>query len=205
MADWIVSFFGSWIENEYWLCAVLSVFPVTEIKGGILCAAVADVNLLLAFLCCFGASVLLSATLCAVFPAFLRLIERVPKIKRFTSFLTDRIEKKAEIISSKAKNAENAKEKKIFGVFAFVALPLPLTGVWAGALLASILRLDYKSSLFALTAGNFAAGGIVLFVALAAGEKAADVLNVFLFVALAALAFAIGKWVFLERKKTEVR
>ena len=202
MGERIVSFLEGFISNKYLLCAVLSAFPVTEIKGGILCAAVADVNLFLAFLCCFGASVLLSAALCALFPRLLLFAERAPKIRKVTSFLTDRLEKKAELISSEAaKNAEKAKGRKVFALFAFVALPLPLTGVWAGALLAAILRLDYKNALFALTAGNFAAGGIVLFVALAAGARADAVLNVFLFLALAALLFAIGKWALGKKRK----
>ena len=76
MGDWIVSFFGKIIGNKYLLCAVLSVFPITEIKGGILCAAVADVRLLLAFACCFLSSVALAAALSALCPALLRAAEK---------------------------------------------------------------------------------------------------------------------------------
>ena len=200
MGEWIVSFFGGVIENKYLLCAVLSVFPITEIKGGILCAAVAEINLPLAFACCFGASVLLSAVLCAGGPVLLRIAERSPIVKSLTSFLTDRLEEKAERIASKAKGGDRKIGKKLFALFAFVALPLPLTGVWAGALLAAILRLDYKNSLFALSAGNFTAGGVVLFVALVAGEKANLVLNLFLLAALAALLAAALKWALGKRR-----
>ena len=111
------------------------------------------------------------------------------------------MEEKASEIASKAKSGEKGRAQKAFGLFAFVALPLPLTGVWAGALLAAILRLDYKTSLLSLSAGNFVAGGIVLFVALIAGDKAELVLNVFLFAALAALLFAAIKWGIGKRKK----
>ena len=201
MGDRIVSFFGKIIGNKYLLCAVLSVFPITEIKGGILCAAVADVRLLAAFFFCFLASVALAAVLCAICPLLLRAAERSALVRRFTSFLTDRLEEKAEKIASSAKNGGKGKSQKVFGLFAFVALPLPLTGVWAGALLAAILRLDYKSSLLALSAGNFVAGGIVLFAALVAGEKAEFVLNVFLLAAFAALIFAAIKWGIGKRKK----
>ena len=201
MGDRIVSFFGKIIGNKYLLCAVLSVFPITEIKGGILCAAVADVRLLAAFFFCFLASFALAAALCAICPLLLRAAERSSLVRRFTSFLTDRLEEKAEKIASSAKNGGKGKSQKVFGLFAFVALPLPLTGVWAGALLAAILRLDYKSSLLALSAGNFVAGGIVLFAALVAGEKAEFVLNVFLLAAFAALLFAVAKWGFGKRKK----
>ena len=92
----------------------------------------------------------------------------------------------------------------MLGLYAFVAVPLPFTGVWAGALLSAIMRLDYGNSLFALLLGNFTAGGIVLAVSLLAGEKATVVLTIFLYVALAVLlgmiARAIGQRIIAKER-----
>ena len=204
MADKLVEFLGRLIDNKYLLTAVLSVLPVTEIKGAVLFAAVSNIDPIIAFLCCVGATVALSACLSAICPMLIRLAEKIPPVKKLTDFLTDRVKETAAKIELKAvKNGDAGERQKLLGVFAFVAVPLPLTGVWAGATLAAILHLDFKSSLFALATGNFVAGGVVLFIALAAGERASLVLNVFLLVALAALMFAIAKWAL--SKLTEIK
>ena len=47
------------------------------------------------------------------------------------------------------------------GLFLFVAIPLPGTGAWTGALVATLLELDLKKSFIVIAAGVFTAGVIV--------------------------------------------
>jgi uncharacterized membrane protein len=47
------------------------------------------------------------------------------------------------------------------GLMAFVAIPLPGTGAWTGALIAFLFGLDYKKSLSIIAIGVFIAGIIV--------------------------------------------
>lgn len=49
-----------------------------------------------------------------------------------------------------------------FALFFFVAIPIPGTGAWTGTLAASILNLDFKKTMFAITAGILVAGFIML-------------------------------------------
>lgn len=199
MGEKIAELFGNVVENEYWLIAILAVVPITELKGAILYAAVTKTRLVLASLVAYAASSVLSAVILPFLPPLLGFIERNPKVRRVTSFLTDRLERKAGKILETAGVPGRGKYKSrlMLGLYAFVAVPLPFTGVWAGALLSAIMRLDYKNSLFALLLGNFTAGGIVLAVSLLAGEKATVVLTIFLYIALAVflgmLARAIGQ------------
>ena len=53
-----------------------------------------------------------------------------------------------------------------FALFLFVAIPLPGTGAWTGTLAASILNLDFKKTMSAITAGVLVAGIIMLLVSL---------------------------------------
>ena len=48
-----------------------------------------------------------------------------------------------------------------WGLFLFVAIPLPGTGAWTGALIASLLELDTKKAFLTIAAGVFTAGIIV--------------------------------------------
>ena len=51
-------------------------------------------------------------------------------------------------------------------LFLFVGIPVPGTGAWTGTLAASMLDLDYKKSVLAITGGVLLAGGIMLLISL---------------------------------------
>ena len=51
-------------------------------------------------------------------------------------------------------------------LYLFVAIPMPGTGAWTGTLAASILNLDFKKSVIAVTAGGVTAGLIMMLVSL---------------------------------------
>lgn len=202
MSDAIVSLLRRLTENPYLLSAILSVVPVTEIKGSILFAAATGANPLFAAGAAYGSSFLLCFILTFTVPKALRTMERFPRVKKATSFLTDRMTEKADkLIAGVGETSEEKRRNKlIFGAYAFVALPLPLTGVWTGALLCALLRLDRKSTFFALSTGNLTAGGVVLAISLLAGEKAAFVLDLFLLLSLGLLLFALFKRLLKKRK-----
>ena len=46
----------------------------------------------------------------------------------------------------------------LWGLFLFVAIPIPGTGVYTGAFLAFLFNLDKRKALFALTSGMLTAG-----------------------------------------------
>lgn len=62
-----------------------------------------------------------------------------------------------------AREKHSAKIQKYgaIGLFAFVAIPLPLTGVWTGALLATLVGMPLKKSLPAIFLGVITAGLLV--------------------------------------------
>ena len=51
--------------------------------------------------------------------------------------------------------------KQNFGLFLFVAIPLPGTGAWTGALIASLFRMKIKDSLPCIFLGVIVAGLIM--------------------------------------------
>ena len=58
----------------------------------------------------------------------------------------------------------------IWGLLLFVAIPLPGTGGWTGALLASLLQLDKKKSFGVISIGVFIAGLIISVLSLLIGS-----------------------------------
>lgn len=48
------------------------------------------------------------------------------------------------------------------GLFLFVAIPLPGTGAWTGALIAAVLEMNRKKSFLVIAIGVFVAGLIMM-------------------------------------------
>ena len=82
-------------------------------------------------------------------------------LKQFCNFCLKKGEKAGTKLLKKAGNYGT-----YFALFLFVAIPLPGTGAWTGTLAASILKLDFKKTVIAISAGVLVAGLIMLAVSL---------------------------------------
>ena len=80
------------------------------------------------------------------------------KIERYFS------DKASETLDKrKEKNKRGISEKilKQLGVFIFVAIPLPMTGVWTGTAIAVFLNLKFREAVVPVVTGNFIAGLLI--------------------------------------------
>ena len=161
----MVEFIQNLIGNDRIATLIMSLVPLIELKGGIIFARGASLN----FFESFGLSYL-GSTL-AFIPVFFLLIPiltLLKKIKWFKAF-ADKIElffkDKADSALKKAeksgKKARTEKFYKILGTFIFVAIPLPMTGVWTGTAVAVFLGLKFKDAVLPVVIGNFIAGAII--------------------------------------------
>lgn len=140
---------------------IIAVLPVVEARLAIPIAfgygLGAAESLIWAFL---GSSLVVPLLLLWLIPFIRWLSEGV--FRKAGKAVYSHLQTKAAGISSGCKpNAALTERKKIAGVFAFVAVPLPMTGVWTGSAVACIAGLNYRKALFAVTAGNFVASLIV--------------------------------------------
>lgn len=82
-------------------------------------------------------------------------------MRKFNVFprVVDKLERVA------AEKGAKVQKKWLFGLFCFVAVPLPGTGGWTGSLIAALLGMEFKKTLPVVVAGVFCAGLIMLTVA----------------------------------------
>ena len=73
------------------------------------------------------------------------------RLKKFGLFL----EAKAE------KNTPKVQRFEVFGLMIFVAIPLPMTGAWTGALVAALTGMKFKNAMISIAGGVLIAGVIV--------------------------------------------
>ena len=67
------------------------------------------------------------------------------------------------------KKTDTVRKFKFWGLFIFVAIPLPGTGAWTGALVAAMLEMRVKDAFPSIALGVLTAGIIVAFVTYGAG------------------------------------
>ena len=68
-------------------------------------------------------------------------------MRKFAAWVDARAERKSK----------EADKKGMLGLFLFVAVPLPGTGVWTGCAIASLLKMNKKQAALAIFLGNVAA------------------------------------------------
>ena len=130
---------------------LISLMPILELRGGLIAAALLGLNIVPAFIICIIGNLLpIPFILWFITPIF----NKLKKTKHFSKFV-NKIEKKALSKKDKIEKAE------FWGLFFFVGIPLPGTGGWTGSLIASLINMDKKKAMLAITCGVLLAGLIV--------------------------------------------
>ena len=130
---------------------LISLMPILELRGGLIAAALLGLNIVPAFIICIIGNLLpIPFILWFITPVFNKL-----KKTKHLSKLVNKIEKKALSKKDKIEKAE------FWGLLFFVGIPLPGTGGWTGSLIASLINMDKKKAMLAITCGVLLAGLIV--------------------------------------------
>lgn len=130
---------------------LISLMPILELRGGLIAAALLGLNIVPAFIICIIGNLLpIPFILWFITPIF----NKLKKTKHLSKFV-NKIEKKALSKKDKIEKAE------FWGLFFFVGIPLPGTGGWTGSLIASLIDMDKKKAMLAITCGVLLAGLIV--------------------------------------------
>ena len=133
---------------------VTAMLPIIEIRGAIPVGVASGLDPWLAFAVGFVGNMLPIPILILLSR---KVIEWLKKHNMFVK-LTAWLENKG------SKGAQKVQKYSFWGLFILVAIPLPGTGAWTGALVASLLDMRLKRALPAIAMGVAVAGLIVLLV-----------------------------------------
>ena len=94
----------------------------------------------------------------------------IKKIFAWLRTVREKLDRLVTILEKRAENKSVTVQKYAFwGLFILVAIPLPGTGAWTGALVAAMLEMPLKKAFPAIVLGVLGAGAIVSFVTYGAG------------------------------------
>ncbi len=162
----MTEFFSNLIGNDYVATVIMSLVPLIELKGGIVFAQSAGIHWALSFILAYIGSTIVFIPIYFLLKPILTLLKRIKCINGFACKIEGYFEKKAnETLVQRQRNNKSTKNIefiKTLGVFIFVAIPLPMTGVWTGTAIAVFFGLNFKNTLASILIGNFIAGALIL-------------------------------------------
>lgn len=131
---------------------LISMIPLLELRGSILVAgSILKQPIILTYLAAVAGNMLPIPFILLFIQKIFDWMKKIRFIKKFPYWC----EKKA------LKHSDQIKKYGYFGLFLFVAIPLPGTGAWTGSLLAVLFGMNRKKSLLFIFLGVLTAGIIM--------------------------------------------
>ena len=148
--SWVISALSGHVSREM-IVFIISMVPILELRGGLLAASVLNINITRALWICIVGNII-------PVPFILLLITPIFNWLKQTKTFRPMVEKMEARALSKREQVE---KYEFWGLVLFVGIPLPGTGAWTGTLAASLLDMDFKSSVIAVMCGVVLAGVIM--------------------------------------------
>lgn len=133
----------------------ISMVPLIELRGAIPYAIGFNLPLLPSYIVAIVGNMLPVPIIFLFARKVLEWGAEKPIIGKFFHFCLEKGKKGGERLKAKAGRG------LFFALFLFVGIPLPGTGAWTGTLAASLLDMDFKSSILAVMCGVVLAGVIM--------------------------------------------
>ncbi len=139
------------IKEEIMVLGVAAV-PVLELRASIPIGMAMSMNWKVVYILSVLGNILPIPFIIVYMRPFFSFLRRTKYFDKFIHWIEHRTMKKAETVM----------KYSAIGLFLFVAIPLPGTGAWTGAMIAAMLDMRMKYAFPAILAGVLAAGALVM-------------------------------------------
>ena len=148
MIDWFITT----TPGQFMTTFCISMVPVIELRGGLPFGIAAGLDYRLALLAAILGNLLPVPFIVVYIRRFLAWIrKRAPRL----DFIAAKLERKAHL------KGHLVRKYSAFGLCLLVAIPLPGTGAWTGALVAALLDMRLRQAFPAIFLGILAAAAII--------------------------------------------
>ena len=136
---------------NYVYVLIISMLPIIELRGAIPVAFALGMPLVPSFIVSVLGNLLPVPFILWLITPFCNWLKTTKMLSWFPEFLERKVNKNKEKVTKYAN----------WGLFLFVAIPLPGTGAWTGALIASFLDFKFRDAFIAIIGGVLTAGIIM--------------------------------------------
>ena len=140
LIDWYNASLGNFLPKELFVFFV-SMLPLIELRGGLIAASALNIPLVQANIICILGNLI---------PFILLFIKKIFEFMKKHNILSGLVHKLEDRASKKSDGVEKG---EFLFLLLFVGIPLPGTGAWTGALIASLLEFDIKKASVAIFIG----------------------------------------------------
>ena len=151
-AVWAVGLIGlSEAFANYVYVFIISMIPIIELRGAMPVASLIGLPFLPSLIVAIIGNLIPVPFILFFIKAVCQWMKKIKGLQKFPLFLEEKVEKNKEKVTKYGK----------WGLYLFVAIPLPGTGAWTGALIASFLNFKNRDSFVAIASGVVTAGIIM--------------------------------------------
>lgn len=156
MVDKLVGLFAGFLGGKMsggTACFIISLFPILELRGGLLAASPAflDVSIKTALPLCIIGNLLPIPFVLLLIEKIIILLENGKSTKKLALWLKNKVEK----------NKAQIEKYGFWGLVLFIGIPLPGTGAWTGSLVAAMLHMPLRKAFLACVLGVLMAAAIM--------------------------------------------
>ncbi len=153
MSNAVIEFFqGLNLSNEP-LVFLVSMLPIVELRGAIPLGVILNMNPWELFTLAVIGNILPVPFIILCARPVINFFLRVKWLRPIGNWLENKVRK----------NSHKINKYKVWGLYIFVAFPLPGTGAWTGSLLAALMDLRLKNAFPSIVLGVITAGVIMIF------------------------------------------
>lgn len=215
MSEWLKSLFVSIFgTNSILATFIISMIPIVELRGAIPFGSATAfwgenaLSLWQSFLISLAGSSFVCVVLTFAFWPLFNWLKRTKLFHKLAEFVEKKLSKKSKNINEKTEKERDEKrilKLKLFGAFIFVAIPLPLTGVWTGTCLALFIGLNKKQTLMTVLSGNLVAGLLMTLISYFFADNTVYVLYAFICLVVMFVLFEVIKSLILKLKSNKIQ
>ena len=141
---------------EYIELMFFSMIPIIELRGAIPIGIAKGLNPVYLYIACLIGSTFVAIPIILTFRYIIEFCKKKKLFVKFINFVDSKIHSRAKKL----------KAFSIIGIILFVGVPLPTTGSWSAAAIASLFQMRIKDALIGVFLGNAVAGILILALAL---------------------------------------
>ena len=142
LVQWFTTNLSGVLSKEL-IAFVVSMVPILELRGGLLAASWMHIDMIRAIVICIIGNII-------PIPFILLLITKIFNKLKQTRTFRPMVEKLENTALGKKDQIE---KYEFWGLVLFVGIPLPGTGAWTGALIASLLGIRFRKAFPAIILG----------------------------------------------------
>lgn len=142
LISWYNNSLGTFLPKELFVFFV-SMLPLIELRGGVFISSALKIPLIKSNIICILGNII-------PIPFILFFIKKIFEFMKKHNILKGLVTK---LESRAAKKSSGVEKGEFIFLLLFVGIPLPGTGAWTGALIASLLEFDIKKASIAILLG----------------------------------------------------